>query len=149
MHEAWWIGALLFVVGCSHETEGLCGDGLEPVVVTGLNGTIDAVPSVEVMARVPETCEVTARTWMFWDDASETVSFGDEPSEGTLERGEVTVEDDGVFFREVGVGVRLRYPGDVLGPSVDFVWTASGRELARARCESESEALRCAPAPEP
>ena len=135
----------LWLLGCGGDAGGLCGDGTEPVIVTGLSGTIDGVPSVEVLYRVPESCEVVDRTWMFWDDPTETITFGPEPTEGTLERGEVDVGDDDrrIFFRDVGVGVRLEYPGDVEASSVELVWFASGEDLARAGCDGDGARLSC------
>ena len=143
----WWrcfLGALL-LSACGGEEGGLCGEGLEPVVVTGLNGTIDAVPAVEVIYRVPDTCEVMDRRWMFWDDATETISFGDEPTMGTLMRDEVDLGDGDrrIFFRDVNVGVRLDYPSDVEGPSVDFVWFANATDLASGTCAGDGMSLTC------
>ena len=135
----------LLLAACGGEEGALCGEGLEPVIVTGLNGTIEGAPAVEVLYRVPDTCAVVDRTWMFWDDPTETITFGDEPTSGTLMRDEVDVGDDDrrIFFRDVGVGVRLEYPGEDVAPEVDFVWFAAATELTRAPCAGDGTTLRC------
>lgn len=151
-----WYGArvrrllLLWLVsvvgGCTSEVGALCGEGLDPVVVTGLSGTLDGAPAVEVLLRVPDTCESVDRTWMFWDDGAETISFGPEPT-GILMRGEVEAgeEDRRIFFRDVNVGVRLDYPGDQPASSVEFVWFANGADLTSASCRTEASTLVCEP----
>ncbi|MFK7987393.1 MAG: hypothetical protein AB8I08_15335 [Sandaracinaceae bacterium] len=135
---------LLLTLGCAGEEGALCGEGLDPVVVTGLSGTVEGVPSVEVLLRVPDTCTSVDRTWMFWEDSTETVMFGDEPT-GVLMRGEVDAGDADrrIFFRDVNVGVRLDYPDDIESPTVEFVWFANGMDLGSAPCRDDAGMLVC------
>lgn len=130
--------------GCSGPPSPVCGGGLAPTVVTGLNGLLDGVPVVEVQLRVPETCAVLDTTWMFWDDEATTVRLGDAPTQGTLERGGVTVGDEVIFFRDSNVGVRLEYPEAELGPELGLVWFTAGEDLVVVQCSGSEATLSCA-----
>lgn len=136
--------ALALVTGCSGPADPSCGEGLDPVVVTGLNGVLDDVtPAVEVQLRVPETCRVLDSTWMFWEEPS-TVRLGEPPSDGRLSRRDVTVGDDVIFFRSENVGVRLEYTGEEVGPELALVWFTAGEDLAVVDCAASGESLACA-----
>ncbi len=136
---------MVCVAGCSGPAARVCGEGLDPVVVTGLNGILDEVtPAVEVQLRVPETCDVLDTTWMFWDEATGAVRLGEAPTSGTLSRASVDVDVDLIFFRDRNLGVRLEYPSVELGPQVSMVWFTAAEDLARVDCAGQGEALTCA-----
>lgn len=129
--------------GCADAPPPTCGEGTAPVTVTGLTGVLDeSTPIVEVIHRVPETCEVLQRTWMFWDDEAGTVSLGPEPTEGTVSREGLDVADLSVFFRDYNVGVRLEYPGDEAQSALTLVWFSMGEDLATIDCDGPP--LSCA-----
>lgn len=126
---------LLFLwSGCASPTPSLCGSGADPIVVTGLNGVIDAtIPAVEIVQLIPETCEERESTWMFWDDATSTASLGPEPTSGVLGRENIDVTDEAVFFRTFNVGVRLEY-ADSSRQQLRLVWFSTGPDLASVDC---------------
>lgn len=137
------IAAALALAACSNDTA--CGEGSDPVVVTGLNGTLEGGrAAVEILYRVPETCEVVDRTWMFFDDATQTVSMGEEPTDAVLSRRFVTVEDRLIYFDGFAVGVELEYPGEEPAGEVDFRWfTGMDETLATVACAGDGATLIC------
>ena len=93
--------------------------------------------AIEVVQLIPETCEETGeRVWMRFEDPGAMITLGPEPT-GTLMRGGVDVEDMTIFFRSHNVGVRLEYPGGVVGPELRFVWFSAGVDLAVVECVAE------------
>jgi hypothetical protein len=141
--RSWFILALL-LAACGPSLP-VCGEGLDPTVVTGLNGVLeDGTPAVEVQLRVPADCTRLDTAWMFWDEASQTVNLGEEPTSGTLDRENVDVGDDVIYFSEIALGVRLHYPDGVVGPNVAFEWFAPSATLATVDCAREEETLSCA-----
>lgn len=134
--------ALAFASGCG--TPALsCGEGEDPVVVTGLSGTIDGTPSIEIQLRVPMDCEVRDVRWTFWDEANDVATVGDPPTEGVLERDGIEAGDRTIVFRDLGLAVRLEYPGEEPAPELALVWFASGEDLAAVDCTSDPETLLC------
>lgn len=133
--------AAIMCLGCAGPGPGVCGEGTDPVVVTGLNGVLDgATLAVEIAALVPATCEESEeRVWMLFDDP--VLTLGPEPS-GILMRGGVEVTDETIFFRDRNVGVRLEYPGGVVGPVLRLVWFSTGTDLAAVQCTAAP--LACA-----
>lgn len=127
--------ALALTVACGGPNPGACGPGVDPVVVTGLNGVLDGSrPAVEIVQLIPETCEETdQRVWMLFQDPGAVVTLGPEPT-GILAREGVEVTDETIFFRDHNVGVRLEYAGDVIGPELTLIWFSTGTDLATVDC---------------
>ena len=69
----------------------------------------DGGPALEVQYRVPESCEVLDARWIFFDDPTQSLSIGDEPTDGNLLRSRVQVEE-----REVGSGSRAGWRADAM-----------------------------------
>jgi hypothetical protein len=133
----------VLVAGCGSD-ELSCGEGLDPHIVTGLSGVLDdGTPAVEVQLRVPMDCSVLDTTWMFWDDANETVTLGEAPTSGTLDRQDVEAGDFIIAFSELNLGVRLDYPDGVVGPEIGLAWFSAGVDLAHVDCSGAEEALAC------
>lgn len=120
---------------CGDPVPSACGEGTDPVLVTSLNGALDGTRlAVEIVQLIPETCEETdQRMWMAFEDPGAMVTLGVEPT-GLLMRGGVEVDGMTLFFRDQNVGLRLEYPGDVVGPNVRFVWFSTGMTLATVDC---------------
>ena len=136
---------LLFSASCGGEAPR-CGEGSAPQVVTGLSGVLSGTSTiaVEIVLRSSETCASLDRQWLLWDDAEARLEVGEEPT-GVLSRDNVDVDDGDrlIFFSDLGVGVRLEYPDEEIGSSLDLVIFAATDELGRARCEAMGEALTC------
>ena len=126
------------LAACGGPVAAACGEGTDPVVVTGLNGLLDGTrPAVEIVQLIPETCEETdQRVWMLFEDPGAMVTLGPEPS-GVLMRGGVEVSDESIFFRDLNVGVRLEYPGGVIGNQLQLVWFSVGSDLATVDCTAD------------
>ncbi len=140
------LAALVLGVGlgsCGGTVPGACGEATEPVVVTGLNGVLDGTRlAIELVQLIPSTCEETdQRVWMIFEDPGAVVTLGPEPM-GTLRRGGVEVDGMTIFFRDQNVGVRLEYPGDVVGPDLRLVWFSTGTDLATVACVASPFACR-------
>lgn len=132
----------LALSGCA-SYDPTCGEGTDPVIVTGLSGIIDTTTALEIELRVPETCEVVARTWTFWDESADTATLAPEPPEGRLHRADIDVGDDIIVFRDSGLGVRLDYPNGMVGPELTLTWFAEGMDLSSVDCDGTSGALEC------
>jgi hypothetical protein len=91
---------------------------------------------------IPESCEERESIWMFWDDAASVASLGPEPASGTLNRENIDVTDETVFFRAFNVGVRLHY-ADSSRQQLRLVWFSTGPDLAAVDCSS-APVLSCA-----
>lgn len=136
------ITSSLVLAGCTgHST--VCGEGQDPVIVTGLSGLLDGTPVVEIELVTPETCEVIDRTWMFWDESAQTATLGDAPSEGLINRGGITADDRTIVFGATGLAVELVYPDDMVASTLTLTWVASGVDLSSVDCDGTSGALAC------
>lgn len=103
-------------------------------MATGLSGMLDGTqPAVEIVRLDPQTCDETRRVWMLFEDPDAMVTLGPEP-DGILERGELDVTDESIFFVPANVGVRLEYPGAAIGPELDLVWFSVGEDLRTVSC---------------
>lgn len=129
----------LLLMGCGESVTPACGEDMEsrePVMATGLSGMLDGTqPAVEVVRLDPQTCEETRRVWMLFEDPGAMVTLGPEP-DGILQRGEVEVTDESIFFPPANVGVRLEYPDGVIAPELDLVWFSVGEDLRTVRCDA-------------
>lgn len=139
--------AMLFLAACAGPREPVCGEGEEPVILTGLAGLLDGEPAVEVQLVVPETCEVLGETWMFWDEETDTVTLGNEPTEGTLEGAGVETYPLSIFFRALNLGVRLEYAREVPSDDLTLTWFSMGEDLALVHCVGTGGVLVCGVAP--
>lgn len=148
MKRAWLI-SLCVLAGCSGPPEPICGEGSDPVILTGLAGRLDGdAPVVEVQLVVPETCEVLGETWMTWDENTDTVTLGDEPTEGDLIGAGVETDPTVIFFRDLNLGVRLEYPEEgVASDQLTLTWFSEATDLAIVSCAAQGETLECAIAP--
>jgi hypothetical protein len=133
---------LALASGCG-PTPLVCGEGEDPVVVTGLSGTIDGTPAVEIQARVPMDCTVVGATWMFWNESDDSVSLSDPPEDGVLERDGIDAGDRTIVFTELDLGLRLDYPGEDVAPELALVWFAAGMDLETVDCTASADALAC------
>ena len=124
-----------------------CGSGTEPVIVTGLNGLFEGEPAVEIVRRVPDTCEGLERRWMFYRASDMSVRVEPEPTDGVLSRAGVDVEPRELYFREVGVGVRNVYPMEDEADEVAFEWFAELDAFAVIDCSGEGGSLACSVRP--
>lgn len=143
-----WVPVLLAALAlgaCSNDTSGLCGDGESPEVVTGLNGVLEGGgPALEVQYREPATCDVIDSHWIFFDDPTQRLSLGEEPTDGDLLRDRVQVEDREVYFTDFAVSARLSYPDDLIGPQLTVTWsTATGDALGEVTCVGADDVLTC------
>jgi hypothetical protein len=131
------------VAGCSGPSS-VCGEGTDPVTVTGLSGTLDdGTPAVEIELLAPESCDVLDTTWMLWNESTTSVSLGEEPTSGTLHRAGVEADERTIFFRDLNLGVRLEYPDDVVGPMLSLTWYSTTVDLAFVDCASVDALLAC------
>jgi hypothetical protein len=115
-------GLLVFVLlaGCASDTT--CGEGTDPVVVSGLSGVLE--PSgqlaIEVLAEVPETCEVVDRLWLVLDETDDTVAVVDAPDGLSLDRSFVRpVAGDPTALTLLGRDLTVRFLEEDL---VDRLW---------------------------
>ncbi len=134
---------LLALLGCSGPPEPICGEGEDPVIITGLVGTIDGEPVVEVQLVVPDTCEVRGETWMFWDEETDTVTLGSEPTSGDLLGDGIETDPRLIFFRNLNLGVRLEYPDDEVSDEVTLAWFSEATDLAAVHCAEAAGTLEC------
>lgn len=133
----------LLLAGCAPADPG-CGNVTEPYIVTGLNGLLNGTqPAVEIELRAADTCDVITTTWMFWDDATQSATLGDPPTDGTLGRQNIEAADDYIVFHDAGLAVHLEYPGGSIGPTVKLTWMGSGRDLSSVDCDGTSGTLMC------
>lgn len=138
---------MLLFAACAGPREPVCGEGEDPVILTGLSGLIDGEPVVEVQLVVPETCEILGETWMYWDEATDTVTLGDEPTEGRLEGEGVETDPETIFFRSLNLGVRLEYAGDPPSDDLTLTWFSMDEDLAVVRCVEAGGTLECTGGP--
>lgn len=134
-------------LGCSNDVAPVCGEGLDPVVVTGLSGYFDGAPTLEVQLRVPETCEVVDGRWLLWDDDGQTPTIFDAsgPGDGSLTRDGITVGDETILYDTHGINVRLEYPEPgVQSDALSLVWfQTTAEDIATVDCEGIDDALEC------
>ncbi len=147
MRTARLASTCLLLAACSGPPALLCGQGQDPVIVTGLAGRLDGEPVVEVQLVVPDTCEVLGEAWMFWDEDSDTVTLGEEPTSGTLEGAGVDTDATLIFFRDLNLGVRLDYPGGEVGSELTLTWFSGEEDLATVSCAGADGVLACEVAP--
>jgi hypothetical protein len=138
-------GLLVFVLlaGCASDTT--CGEGTDPVVVSGLSGVLE--PSgqlaIEVLAEVPETCEVVDRLWLVLDETDDTVAVVDAPDGLSLDRSFVRpVAGDPTALTLLGRDLTVRFLEE---PGAVVVVFAAVEELARVRCTATVSGLTCRP----
>lgn len=143
-----WLVSVCVLAGCSGPPAPVCGEGVDPVIVTGLAGRLDGdAPVVEVQLLVPESCDVLDETWMIWDEATDSVTLGDEPTSGNLVGAGVETDPSVIFFRDLNLGVRLDYPGEAVSDELTLTWFTASTDLVAVHCVRSGEALECASAP--
>lgn len=134
-------------IGCSNDTGPVCGEGVDPVIVTGLNGYYEGAPALEVQLRVPETCTVIDRRWLLWDDASQapTIFGASGPGDSKLLREGVTVGNETILYDTHGINVRLEYPEPgVQSDELSLVWfESSAEDIAAVDCAAVDGPLEC------
>lgn len=134
------------LTACTNTGDPVCGEGADPVIVTGLNGYLDEItPAVEVQLRVPETCEVLDTLWMVWDAEAESVTLVETPDAEKIERRDVEVDDLLLYFTRENLAVRLVYPEEgVQARELQLVWyTPPDAEHAVFDCAAPANALEC------
>lgn len=142
--------ALLAVLACASCTNRFddppsCGDGTDPVIVTGLNGYLDRLtPAVEIQLRVPETCEVLDELWMVWEEDEESVVLVDVPDAELIERRDLVIEEDLILFTRDDLAVRLDYPTQGQQRELTLTWYTPPEPVHTiVDCVGEGESLAC------
>jgi hypothetical protein len=104
---------------------------------------LDDVVRCQIQLRQPMDCMIIDTTWMFWNEATTSVTLEEAPTSGTLDRSAIQAGEDIIAWNGLNLGVRLDYPGTEIGPEVSLVWFSSGVDIGFVDCAADVDALSC------